>query len=553
MSQHFLSEKVISKTARLIHEQLSKSWNSNHEGSGDWRNLDSDSINWIKNLVMKNSDKIDMSQLDQCITEGKNLLINIAGLEQKLLPPNFARENKKIASDALNLINDYPKENSETLSALHYQQFIKDQDTETSKNYFQLSDSQKERDRIVSGVSKIVYTQSVLDQYGYKLKDIPVELISAEVALIAFKVKDFYADGNSIKFVPDDILLPQASSKLLGSEHFEKTNAWNISPDVICQAAVEANAWDVLNIPRNLLSSQMLFIAVSKEPEIIKNLIDPKNKIPQHFLTSNLFREAVRRDGSLLPFVPERALTQEICDDAMRQNPELRIHVPTYFEGSIASAVPVKLSCDSSLQKNAKYKLAFEGSVIHNGIKLFPVIALMEIPEYGVNVGDLGGFIQSTDNFKQKGGAWIGQGSRVMGKSVVSGDCLVTGMVVLMDSKISDNALVTGLDDTNFDDAKATKLIRTIVSDDAQVIGAKSLQDSSIKGFAKVGEDVSLNRCRINDHVTINSNGQTFVLDDKTLKGDENVVPFLPRNKTPRPSPSVLCFMKKSYSLQLLT
>lgn len=54
-----------------------------------------------------------------------------------------------------------------------------------------------------------------------------------------------------------------------------------------------------------------------------------------------------------------------------------------------------------------KYKLTNESMINAAGKKLFRIKALVDIEEYGVKKGDLGGWIEKEDNLSQSGNAWI--------------------------------------------------------------------------------------------------------------------------------------------------
>lgn len=56
------------------------------------------------------------------------------------------------------------------------------------------------------------------------------------------------------------------------------------------------------------------------------------------------------------------------------------------------------------------------------GKKLFRIKALVDIEEYGVKKGDLGGWIEKEDNLSQSGNAWIFGEAKVYDDAEVSGD-----------------------------------------------------------------------------------------------------------------------------------
>jgi hypothetical protein len=69
-----------------------------------------------------------------------------------------------------------------------------------------------------------------------------------------------------------------------------------------------------------------------------------------------------------------------------------------------------------------KYKLTNESMINAAGKKLFRIKALVDIEEYGVKKGDLGGWIEKEDNLSQSGNAWIFGEAKVSGSAEVSGD-----------------------------------------------------------------------------------------------------------------------------------
>lgn len=69
-----------------------------------------------------------------------------------------------------------------------------------------------------------------------------------------------------------------------------------------------------------------------------------------------------------------------------------------------------------------KYKLTNESMINAAGKKLFRIKALVDIEEYGVKKGDLGGWIEKEDNLSQSGNAWIFGEAKVYDDAEVSGD-----------------------------------------------------------------------------------------------------------------------------------
>lgn len=109
-----------------------------------------------------------------------------------------------------------------------------------------------------------------------------------------------------------------------------------------------------------------------------------------------------------------------------------------------------------------KYDLEREGAT-----GLFRVVALRDIPRYGVTKGARGGLVQRPTNLSQHGDAWIAEGARVIGRASVSRHALVTGR-----AEVSGQARVSGF---------------ARVSDDARVFGhARIFDDARVFGGAQV-------------------------------------------------------------------
>jgi hypothetical protein len=78
-----------------------------------------------------------------------------------------------------------------------------------------------------------------------------------------------------------------------------------------------------------------------------------------------------------------------------------------------------------------KYELQPTGLTTPGGKPLFLVVALRDFG--GVRKGDLGGYIESTDNLSNEGNCWVFGNARVSGKARVSDDARVSG-----DARVSD-------------------------------------------------------------------------------------------------------------------
>lgn len=114
-------------------------------------------------------------------------------------------------------------------------------------------------------------------------------------------------------------------------------------------------------------------------------------------------------------------------------------------------------------------------------IKLFRIKALVELD--GVEVGDLGGYIEKENNLSHDGNAWVCDDAKVYGNSMVYEDAWVGGNAqVCGNAKIHGNAWIC-------DDAK--------VSENAEIYGNARIYDNArisnrvqISGNVKVGGNV---------------------------------------------------------------
>lgn len=81
-------------------------------------------------------------------------------------------------------------------------------------------------------------------------------------------------------------------------------------------------------------------------------------------------------------------------------------------------------------------------------VRLHQIVALVDIPKFGVRKGTYGGFIESSDNLSDDGPAWVNNRAFVWGSSVVKGNALVGNgkntIFVENNCTISDFAIVSG-------------------------------------------------------------------------------------------------------------
>ena len=77
------------------------------------------------------------------------------------------------------------------------------------------------------------------------------------------------------------------------------------------------------------------------------------------------------------------------------------------------------------------------------GATLTRIRALVDIPRYAVNVGDLGGYLESESNLSHAGDCWVYDSARVLGNAQVFDNARVYGDAQVFDNaRVLDNARV---------------------------------------------------------------------------------------------------------------
>lgn len=82
---------------------------------------------------------------------------------------------------------------------------------------------------------------------------------------------------------------------------------------------------------------------------------------------------------------------------------------------------------------NKKYRLLQSETINYNGVKLYRIQSLIDIPKYNIKKGQKGGFVESEKNllnsyseYQQRiDTAWIDGNAKVYGDAVISGDVYV--------------------------------------------------------------------------------------------------------------------------------
>ena len=131
-----------------------------------------------------------------------------------------------------------------------------------------------------------------------------------------------------------------------------------------------------------------------------------------------------------------------------------------------------------------KYKLIRKESKIIAGVKVYRIQALVDFGN--IKKGDIGGFVESTQNLSQYGNCWINDNAVVMNNAKIFNDAQISGASI-----ISDCAVIMG---------------HANVYDDAQVCG-----HAIVNGFSKIYGNAEIHgSARINDHVEIYGNAEVY-------------------------------------------
>ena len=91
--------------------------------------------------------------------------------------------------------------------------------------------------------------------------------------------------------------------------------------------------------------------------------------------------------------------------------------------------VSILIDCNACSAKtlSSKYELTKETKKLPNGTSVYRIRALRDIPEIGVRMGDLGGWIQGERNLSHEGTCWVGEDAIVYGQAQIFGNAQAYG------------------------------------------------------------------------------------------------------------------------------
>lgn len=152
-----------------------------------------------------------------------------------------------------------------------------------------------------------------------------------------------------------------------------------------------------------------------------------------------------------------------------------------------------------------------EVTILGRAVKVRRVIAQMDVPEWAVDVGDLGGYVENDYNLSQEGSCWISGNAIVCGDARVYGNAIVNrNALVCGDARVYGNARVTG-------NCKVSG--NAVVQNIARIDGHSRVEGNVTVGGLSVVEGASI--IHENAYVLGSSviSGEAEIRDNCTIRG----------------------------------
>lgn len=160
-----------------------------------------------------------------------------------------------------------------------------------------------------------------------------------------------------------------------------------------------------------------------------------------------------------------------------------------------------------------KYELLKDQTVFVEGVTLYRIRALRDIPWRCVNAGDLGGWVASERNLSQRGDAWVYGDAKISGDARVFGDAQVHDKAIISgNARVSGRATISGeACIRGMAQVCGAALVRdqvtvcgnAVVTDEALVEGVAEICD-----HAKVYDDATVKDAHVRDRVEIAGNAR---------------------------------------------
>lgn len=160
---------------------------------------------------------------------------------------------------------------------------------------------------------------------------------------------------------------------------------------------------------------------------------------------------------------------------------------------------------------------------VQNNVPAYRIRALIDIPRHGVRAGELGGFVSGKRCLSQEDDAWIGGEAYVSTSSMfgnqfasVTGNALVAGKAVVVDSRIDQMAQVT----------ENAHVRHSVVRGHSQVMGEATVYSSELLNQQCVTGKVIIRKSKLTANASVSGNAVvgSSILKDNSSVADKAVV-----------------------------
>lgn len=192
---------------------------------------------------------------------------------------------------------------------------------------------------------------------------------------------------------------------------------------------------------------------------------------------------------------------------------------------------------------NTKYELVSVGRMRINRSKhsrnFYQLKALIDIPEYDVKAGDLGGFVTHRDTLSPNGSCWIGENAQAIGKRVRVKDHAYVGGNAVVQSLMGNSPfdytylIISGFVSVTEEATVVSKtylnhyVAKSIITDKTQIYGNAFVDTvtlikggSKIYGSAKIDKSFHIDNCEIYETALI---GQYVSMLNSSIYGSARI------------------------------
>lgn len=160
-------DKAIWAAADVLHDKWREGYKAANGDKPRWKPLNEASVKWV------NENGVDVDCL-RVNPETQKPEINIAGLPNSKLPPQHSGENTAAARGAIEAIVQNPQSSMENLASIVHDQWLSRNSSwapaEQKKPYADLSEAEKEKDRVIVRVAQKALNDMVSNQAATALR-----------------------------------------------------------------------------------------------------------------------------------------------------------------------------------------------------------------------------------------------------------------------------------------------------------------------------------------------------------------------------------------------